>query len=271
MDTSFFREKYYLGRHFVNYDTVCGTIKIPKFLTRPRSLRELSFWKGRDIMNFLFYYSIPTIFKSLYGKFHDDNEYAFHFLTFVTACRLCYSKSVRSHCVEVQELFDYFLSRLEFIYDLNISTINMHLLLHLSKQVERFGALPNCSMFSFEHQFHSYNVLTHGTNSFISQISNKLTLLKYCKLYLEKVEYSEKDKILRQLSLEDGKNTNEFVFINRGHIRRRRFDIYGLCYSRLGDSTTTVVQVYMNGENVFVQICYFYRNSRKKFLPRLSC
>ena len=194
VDSSFFREKYYLGRHISSYESVCENIKIPSFLTKPRTLKDFSFWKGRDIMNFLFYYSVPTVFTSLYYKPFDNNEHAFHFLTFITACKMCYSMTARSLSTQIEELFSYFHSRLTDLYDFNICTINMHMLLHLSRQVERFGCLPNCSTFSFEHQFFSYNVLTQGTSSFLNQICNKLTLLKYCKFFLEVSNHSKKDK-----------------------------------------------------------------------------
>lgn len=268
MDSSFFRERYYLGRHISSYVSVCDNIKIPSFLTKPRSLKDLSYWKGRDIMNFLFYYSVPTIFRSLYYKQLGDNEHAFHFVTFLTACKMCYLTSARSLHTQINELFNYFHSRLVDLYDVNICTINMHLLLHLSRQVERFGSLPYCSMFTFEHQFFSYNVLTQGTTSFLNQICDKLTLLKYCKLFLEVSNYCGKDNILKCLSIDT--DTENFVYVNRGHIKCGRLNFYAECYNRLGKNSSTVVEVCHDGEIFFASICYFQRKASNEICAQVN-
>ena len=80
VDSPSFRCAFFLGRHVSYYDQLADRILIPQFLQRPRSLNELSFWKARDFLCYLFYYSIPTIYVSLFHK--SCKEYAFHFSSF---------------------------------------------------------------------------------------------------------------------------------------------------------------------------------------------
>ena len=96
LDSSSYREIYFIGRHTVNYDKVLETVKIPVFMARPVSLNDRSFWKARDYMYFLFFYSVPTIVLSLFYKHINDQKYVFHFLTFLYGCRMCYMRSARS-------------------------------------------------------------------------------------------------------------------------------------------------------------------------------
>ena len=215
-------------------------------------------------MNFLFYYSLPTVFQSLYYKLPEDREYAFHFIAFVVVCHMCYSTSARAYHSKVEEIVNYFQSRLADLYDLNMCTINMHLLLHLPDQVRLYGAMPFCSMFSFEHQFFSYKVLTQGNKSLLDQISNKVTLLKFCKLYLELSDYREKERIKKLLSL-DSDDVHKFVLMNRGLVKRGQLNFYASCYRRLGKFCSTVVELHHNGESVFVDVCHFYKKGREIF------
>lgn len=178
IDSSSYRESYFLGRHVDSYDKLMETIRYPAFMSRPISLRDLSFWKARDYMHFLFYYSIPTIVMSLYYKPFRHNEYAFHFLSFIFASKMCYGKTVRSSSSQIRELFRYFHSKLYALYDVSLCTINMHQLLHLADQVQKFGALPFCSMFSFESQFKTLKLYTQGTKDYLKQICTKFSLLK---------------------------------------------------------------------------------------------
>ena len=136
-------------------------------MPKPSSFREIAFWKARDFMMHLFYYSVPSIFTSLFYKCANNHEHAFHFLVFIVACRLCYSKSARDVSRDVCDLFGYFHSQLQTLYDDSMYSINMHQLLHVGDQIERWGALPFCSMFTFEHQFQNFKLYTYGRTSFL--------------------------------------------------------------------------------------------------------
>lgn len=152
-DASSFRSPYYLGRHVSHFDNILEHTYFPHHIQQPRSLKQMSYWKARDFQNFLFYLSLPTIYVSLFYKPLEGHEYAFHFLSFVIASKHCYSPSANFFHDEVKCLFEYFHSKLNVLYGDNFCTINMHLLLHLPQQIRRYGALPYCSMFSFENQF----------------------------------------------------------------------------------------------------------------------
>lgn len=257
IDSSSFRETYFLGRHINSYDRIFSHFRFPPFVSRPRTLRDARFWKGRDMMDFTFFYSIPTIFSSLYYKFNEDKEHSFHFFVFVIACRMCYCKSAREKSGDIKELFDYFHSRLTYIYDMSMCTINMHLLLHLGDQIAKFGALPYISMFTFEHQFQTFKLLAHGTTSFLKQICEKITLLKHCTCHLDVCNYTEKKKLLNFLKTN---RTSGVRFIDKGHVSRNGSYLYAQSYSRIG-KLSSVYTVVRGDESLFVDLVEFSLSS----------
>jgi hypothetical protein len=62
LDTSMYRCEFYLGRHVTHYENIIDRIFMPHFLQPPKSLSELTYSKARDILIFLFYYRIPTLY-----------------------------------------------------------------------------------------------------------------------------------------------------------------------------------------------------------------
>lgn len=81
INSTSYREKYFVGRYVDSFQNVFDQILLPNIVSKPRTLNDISFWKGRDYMYFLFYFSIPSLYKSLFFK-SIDKEYAFHFLVF---------------------------------------------------------------------------------------------------------------------------------------------------------------------------------------------
>lgn len=241
IDSSSFRECYYLGRHLSHYDTLFKKVSVPHFIGRPRSLSELSFWKARDLLNFLFYFSIPSIFLSLFKKSLPHQEHSFHLLSFILASRLCYSPSARSHANDIKKLFTYFHSRLSVLYGFNVCSINMHLLLHLGEQVNRFGSLPYCSMFPFENQFYNYKVYTQGNQSFLKQLSEKISLLKFCKCFLSVSDYDKKRDILQILLPVTSKSDTEFF--DEGHVTVGTQHFYSSAYKQKSPYLSTVYAI----------------------------
>lgn len=256
-DSSSFREPFYLGRHLNYYEEVFKHVLVPDFIEPPRSLREIVFWKARDLMHFLFFYSFPTVFVSLFYKSFEDDEYSFHFFAFMIASRYCYSTAARSCHGIVKELFSYFQTRLSSLYDTNMCSINMHLLLHVSNQIRRYGALPFASMFTFEHQFSVFKTLSHGTSSFLKQLSDKLTLLKHCKCFLNTSVYEKKDKIMQQVLpalVED--DCKEEIFIDEGCISIGKIRYYSRAYARVSNRSS-VYRIVTVRDSIFADVLEF--------------
>ena len=256
-DSSSFRQPFYLGRHLAYYEEVFNNVLVPDFIEPPKSFSEISFWKARDLMHFLFFYSFPTVFVSLFYKSFEDDKYAFHFFAFMIATRYSYSTVARSCHGLVKELFSYFHSRLSFLYDTNMCSMNMHLLLHVSNQIKRYGALPFASMFTFEHQFSVFKTFSHGTSSFLKQLSDKLTLLKHCKCFLNTETYDKKDKIVQQVLstlVEDG--FKEENFIDEGCVSIGKTRFYSRAYARV-KNRSSVYRIVTTKGCIFADVLEF--------------
>ena len=168
---------------------------------------------------------------------------------------MCYSSSARENSSDIKELFNYFHSRLSDLFDLSVCFINMHLLLHLGDQIASFGALPNISMFTFEHQFQTFKLFSQGSASFFKQICDKIFLLKHCTSFLCVFKYADKEKILSLLS--DCARTDAVKFIDEGHVLRNGIFLYSQKYARIG-AKSTVYTAIRSGEMIFVKIQRFF-------------
>ncbi|MEL7307574.1 MAG: DUF1258 domain-containing protein [Pseudomonadota bacterium] len=223
IDLSSFRNSYNLGRHLSHFENVLGQICFPHFMQKPRSLKEMSYWKARDYQNFLFYFSLPTIYVSLFHKPLGGHQYALHFLSFIIASKYCYSPLANSFHEPVKCLFEYFHSNLNVLYGENVCSVNMHLLLHLSDQIRRYGPLPYCSMFTFENQFLQFKKVHQGTSSVVSQICDKFMLMKHCKKFLKVCNYEKKKDILKVVFPSALASENRFIDEGQVFFEGKRF------------------------------------------------
>ena len=253
INSSSYREKYFLGRHVESYQKVLDQILLPSVVSKPRKLKDLSFWKGRDFMYFLFYFSVPSFYKSLFYK-EIGKEYAFHFFVFVYACKLCYIKNAPVQSSKLMQLVEYFHNRIPTLYDNHMCTINMHLLLHLPDQIERFGSLSNCSMFSFERQFFNFKLYSHGVRSHLHQVAEKVTLLKFCKTFLSVCDFSRKEELLQCLSLTPV--NEDFVFKSKRLIIKKNTNFFSEAYD--SKTVSPFYEIFFDGSTHYVSVIEFF-------------
>ena len=244
-----YRKEYFLGRHIDHCFSEMKFLRCLSFVSHPRRISDLPSWKGRDHMDFVFYFCIPSVYKSLLCKQFSHDEYAFHFLCFVIACKLSYLRNARSKYQQINELFTYFWSRLIFLFDDSMLSITKHLLLHLGEQIRKFGSLAYCSMFPFERQFYNFKVYTQGTSSYLNQIANTKTLLKHCTTYLEFYNYEKKHHVLSYVIAED---ESLFKFVNPGVISKGRIRYYSESCGK--DKVSTFYQFEVSATKLFE--CY---------------
>jgi hypothetical protein len=133
----------------------------------------------------------------------------------------------------------------------------MHLLLHLGDQVEQFGSLPFCSMFSFEHQFWNFKLYCQGNDSLLKQICEKVMLIKHCKSFLEASKYDKKDELLRTLNARCDPRNNKPIFLDTGHVLYKNLDFYSLDYKRKSPHLSTVYQIKPTDGFEFVNVLRF--------------
>lgn len=143
--------------------------KLPTEIHRAvRTLDCLSFWKASEFRTFLHYLSI-VILPDILRK--DVVE---HFLTLFCAITICSSQSYFNFLPLAQELLKHFVEQYKYFYGSHYITSNVHNLLHVVNEVEKFGPLQNFNAYPFENQLYLIKRMLRQGNKPLSQIAKRL-------------------------------------------------------------------------------------------------
>ncbi|XP_050077773.1 uncharacterized protein LOC126564719 [Anopheles maculipalpis] len=122
-------------------------IEIPGEIHRKlRTLKHLTFWKGSEFSIFLHYARIPI----LKGRISEKAFY--HFTLYYVAITLLSSKVYKQYYTYAGELLKQFVEEFSKVYGAGHVTSNVHNLLHIAAEVNRFGPLSTFSMYPFENK-----------------------------------------------------------------------------------------------------------------------
>jgi hypothetical protein len=141
------------------------------FNRKPRTLAELAHWKATEFRTFLLY----TGFFVSHRIDHDD--ILSHFLSLSVSLRILISdklavdKELRTFA---HELLCYFVNKSAEIYGPQFLVYNVHSLTRLSKEVELFGKLDNCSAFEFENYMQTLKKYARSAKNPVLQVSRRL-------------------------------------------------------------------------------------------------
>jgi len=119
-----------------------------EFNRKPRPLSELAHWKATEFRTFLLYAG----YFCLRGVM--DDELLNHFLCLSLGIAILVSETLsgqQSMKQFAQEILVYFVGKSRELYGPEFLVYNVHSLVHLSQEVEQFGALDNVSAFVFEN------------------------------------------------------------------------------------------------------------------------
>lgn len=112
----------------------------------PTTVEDYTYWKASLMKWFLLAYSLPI--------FHDimDDEYFQHYKLLVNAINILTSTSIDlAGLNEAEECLDKFVREFEALYGSNNMTLNVHMLLHLVRNVRLFGPLWTTSCCALEN------------------------------------------------------------------------------------------------------------------------
>lgn len=143
--------------------------KLPSEIHRAvRGLEYLAFWKGSEYRTFLFYLSIiilPDVQTSAIFS---------HFLKLYCGITIC-STECQLHLLPLAtELLKDFVKDYKYFYGADYVTSNVHNLIHVTAEVERFGPLHSFSAYPFENELYcNKRSLRDGKNP-LSQIANRI-------------------------------------------------------------------------------------------------
>lgn len=143
--------------------------KLPTEIHRAvRTLDCLAHWKASEFRTFLHYLSIiilPDILRQ------DVVE---HFLTLFCAITICSSQSYCNFLPLARELLKHFVEQYRYFYGSHYITSNVHNLLHVVDEVEKFGPLQNFNAYPFENQLYLIKRMLRQGNKPLSQIAKRL-------------------------------------------------------------------------------------------------
>lgn len=139
---------------------------LPKcFVRRGRTLTDVDRWKASEFRLFLLYTG-PVILKNLI----DSHMYKNFLLLFVGIhCLTNHSLHV-SHCHYAHSILKLFVTQFGNIYGEEMLTYNVHSLVHLSGDVQRFGPLDSFSCFPFESFLGKMKKLIRSPNRPLEQM-----------------------------------------------------------------------------------------------------
>ena len=117
------------------------------FARRPRSLNEIAYWKATEFRFFLVYGAYFVLRKNVSEIIFD------HFMCLNAAMCILLCDTLSADGVYLKfahELLLYFVSKSCDIYGSEFLVYNVHSLVHLTQEVERFGKLDNTGAFIFD-------------------------------------------------------------------------------------------------------------------------
>jgi hypothetical protein len=150
-----------------------------EFNRKPRSLCELAHWKATEFRTFLLYCGYFVLNKIARA------EIVQHFLCLSVALRVLISDTLSvstEYRTFAHDLLLHFVSKSADIYGPEFLVYNVHSLVHLSKEVETFGKLDNCSAFIFENYMQTLKRYVRSARNPVVQLANRLQEERFYKI-----------------------------------------------------------------------------------------
>ncbi|KAB0790106.1 hypothetical protein PPYR_15573 [Photinus pyralis] len=146
-----------------------------EFNRKPRSLSELPRWKATEFRTLLLYLG-PVVLKQSMKKALFEN-----FLRLHTAITIFTSSTHIQHLkTEIAgEFLKVFVQHCRRIYGEEYTVYNIHMLVHLKEDVDRYGPLDNISEFPFETFLNRLKRLIRSPKQPLQQIGKRLKEINY--------------------------------------------------------------------------------------------
>jgi len=265
---------FYVGKMKNVINSRIAKLKVPSFVTRlPRSLDLLAFWKASEYRNFLFFYSLPCLYKILPVKYFDH-----HCLLVESIYTLNKSEIFPSDLRRAKNLITKYCSEYGDLYGLEEETFNVHLLNHYYSCVINSGPLWATSTFQFESQNGIMRTSIHGTMNVAQELvaTSKIHCALYTMEYISEIEtirYGDRIiflgahqsiqaisnvevlQYLPKIAKEYNENSNTFKFYERVRINGIIYTTES--YSRATKTCTHYLVTGGSGPDVKLKCMYF--------------
>ena len=177
-------ESFYIGgEKKEEFDRRMKSMKPPSELTRTPRVVHANY-KANEWKNFLLYYSFPCLKGLLPERYLK--RYLKHWQLFIFGTSIYSKDEISSTELEMAKTaLKKFVEDIEPVYGKELMRYNVHLLLHIPKVVENFGALWAWSAFMYESFNGVLKTLFHGTQYVPLQICKFFNRLRYLKNHSE--------------------------------------------------------------------------------------
>jgi len=141
-----------------------------EFVRKPRGINELDRWKATEFRIFLLYIG-PIVLKK-----YLNVDYFKHFCALHCAIRiLCHPKDCLHNNMYANELLIYFVKTFKILYGEDNIVYNVHNLIHICKDVKKYGSLDTFSAFPFENYMKALKKMLRKSEKPLSQINNRIS------------------------------------------------------------------------------------------------
>lgn len=158
-----------LSNHLKVIQKYCPT----EFSRRQRIITEYVRYKATEYRQFLLYTG-PVIFHDIF-----ERSIYLHFLMLNTAIRILNLPTLSKQLlIFANNALKKFVERSPYIYGVKFMSYNVHGLLHITEDVQRYGPLDSFSAFVYENEMSKYRKLCRKPDLLLEQISNRMEELK---------------------------------------------------------------------------------------------
>ena len=140
-----------------------------EFARRPRSLYEFRLWKATELRQFLVYTGSYALKGLVAPEMYEL------FLSFSCAMTILLSQSLaHRHCHYARELLVTFVSNFAHCFGSQFLVYNVHGLIHLADDAEKYGNLDNISCFPFENHLQKLKKSVRRPQNPVAQIVRRV-------------------------------------------------------------------------------------------------
>eukprot|EP00734_Pompholyxophrys_sp_LG126_P000432 Pompholyxophrys_sp_v1_NODE_180_length_1329_cov_2.716641.p1 type:complete len:414 gc:universal NODE_180_length_1329_cov_2.716641:1266-25(-) len=196
-DSKYSKHAWSISKKIKEVDEKMLSLRLPHIITRrPRSIeKNLKYFKAYEFRNFLLYYG-PAILPGIL-----PDIYLAHFLLLSTGFRLGLGLEItEADLQEADFCFQLFYYLTGKIYGLQFLSINIHLLIHLSRNVRRFGPFWTLCCYVFEDMNSLLLSNVSGTRGVALQMIYGISMLKQLEEVVRQNIDAISEKVLIYLS-----------------------------------------------------------------------